>query len=102
MHNIEPQYYKEIVHILTDIFPGTLIYYIRDNIKESTQDGKEPEVDIAIDVGRKVGDKDLGQAQRALAETHIPYTINLFDLNGVSEHERKRIINNAHAMKLGL
>jgi hypothetical protein len=98
--NIEPQYYKEIVHILTDIFPGTLIYYIRDNIKESTQDGKEPEVDIAIDVGRKVGEKDLAEAQKALAETQIPYTIYLYDLNGVSEHERKRIINKAQALKL--
>jgi hypothetical protein len=97
---MEPQYYKEVVHILTDIFPGTLIYYIRDNIKESTQDGKQAEVDIAIDVGRKVGDLDLAEAQRALAETHIPYTIYLYDLNGVSEHERKRIINHAHAMKL--
>ena len=98
--NIEPHYYKEIVHILTDIFPGTLIYYIRDNIKEATQDGKEPEVDIAIDVGRKVGDKDLAEAQKALAETHIPYTIYLYDLNGVSEVERKRIINKAQALKL--
>ena len=92
MNSIEPHYYKEIVHILTDIFPGTLIYYIRDNIKESTQDGKQPEVDIAIDVGRKVGDKDLAEAQRALAETHIPYTIYLYDLNGVSEHEQKKLL----------
>lgn len=98
--NIDPKYYKEIVHILTDIFPGTLIYYIRDTIKESTQDGKEPEVDIALDLGRKIGDKDIGQAQRALAETHIPYTINLFDLNGVSDFERKNIINKAQAWKL--
>ncbi len=98
--NIEPHHYKEIVHILTDIFPGTLIYYIRDNIKESTQDGKQPEVDIAIDIGRNVGEKDLAEAQRALAETHIPYTIYLYDLNGVSERERKRIINHAQAMKL--
>lgn len=98
--NIESQYYKDIVHILTDIFPGTLIYYIRDNIKEATQDGKQAEVDIAIDVGRKVGEKDLAEAQKALAETQIPYTIYLYDLNGVSEHERKRIINKAQALKL--
>ena len=98
--NIDQKYHKEIVHILTNIFPGTLMYYIRDTIKEATQDGKQPEVDIALDVGRKIGGKDLGEAQRALAETHIPYTIYLYDLNGVSDFERKNIINKAQAWKL--
>lgn len=97
---MEPHYNKEITLILSSIFPGSLIYYIRDTIKESTQDGKQPEVDIAIDVGRKIGQKDLDEAQKALAETHIPYTIYLYDLNGVSEHERKNIIAKAQALKL--
>jgi len=97
---LESHYSKEIVMILTSIFPGALIYYIRDTIKEATQDGKQPEVDIALDLGRKIGDKDLDEAQKALAETSIPYTIYLFDLNGVSDFERKNMINKALVLKL--
>ena len=99
---IDPKYQKEIIHILTDIFPGVQIYYYGDNAKGADADNKKPEIDIALDVGRKIGDKDMGQAQRALSETHIPYTIYLYDLNGVSEQERKAIIARAKAWKLGL
>ena len=97
---IEPQCQKEIVHILTDIFPGALIYYFGSRDKEASQDGKLPEVDIAIDVGRRIGTKDIGEAQRALAETHIPYTIYLYDLNGVSEFQRRDISTKATVWKL--
>jgi hypothetical protein len=96
---LDPRYQKEIIHILTDIFPGVLIYYYGDNA-HTDSDGKKPEIDIALDLGRIIGPKDIGQAQRALSERHIPYTIYLYDLNGVSEQERKAIIAKATAWKL--
>jgi hypothetical protein len=99
---IDPRYQKEIVHILTDIFPGVLIYYVGGKEHESSADSKQPEVDIAIDVGRRIGPKDVAEAQRALSMTHIPYTIFLYDLQSVSEHERKVMIAKAKAWKLGL
>ena len=88
------------MHILTDIFPGTLIYYFGNKEHAHDSDGKKQEIDIALDVGRIIGSKDIGEAQRALSETNIPYTIYLYDLNGVSEHERKNIIAKAIAWKL--
>lgn len=97
---IDQKHQQEIVRILTDIFPGTLIYYYGEDAKAEDGDSKLPEIDIALDLGRKIGEKDLAEAQRALSETHIPYTIYLYDLNGVSDHERKTIIARAKAWKL--
>ena len=97
---IHPQYQKEIVHLLTDIFPGVLIYYFGSSAKKEDAEGKQPEIDIALDLGRIIGQKDIAEAQRGLSETHIPYTIYLYDLNGVSEFERKKIIEKAIAWKL--
>ncbi len=100
--NINPIHQKEIVHRLTDIFPGVKIYYFGAREKAYDADGKKPEIDIALDNSRKIGQKDLDQAQKGLAETSIPYTIYLYDLNGVSEKERAAIIAKAKAWKLDL
>jgi len=97
---IESKYQKEIVHILTDIFPGVLIYYYGHEAHKTDADGKQPEIDIALDLGRIIGQKDIDEAQRALSMRAIPYTIYLYDLNGVSEHERKAILARTTAWKL--
>lgn len=99
---MDPKHQKEIVRILADIFPGVQIYYYGHDAKSYDADRKKPEIDLALDVGRIIGTKDIAAAQKALAETHVPYTIYLYDLNGVSEHERKAIIAKATAWKLGL
>lgn len=83
---------NKIIVILTNIFPKARIYYFGNRAKQHDSDGKQPEIDIAIDAGHKIGPKDTKAAQLALSETNIPYTIYLYDLNGVSEHERKNII----------
>ena len=44
---------------------------------------------VRENAGRRIGNPDIEQAQRALAETDIPYTIYLYDINGVSEAERR-------------
>lgn len=97
---IDPKYQQEMVHILTDIFPGVLIYYFGGRAHSESADSKLPELDIALDLGRRIGTVDIAEAQRALSETHIPYTLYLYDLNSVSEHERKAIIAKATAWKL--
>lgn len=98
--NIDKQHQQKIVRILTQIFPGVLIYYFGNKEKSADSQGKQPEIDIALDLGRIIGNKDIDEAQKALAETDIPYTIYLYDLNGVSEAERKAIIAKATAWKL--
>jgi|GEM_PF-3552548 len=97
---IDPRAQKQIIHILTNIFPGVFIYYYGNKAHESEIDGKQPELDIALDLGRRIGTKDIAVAQQALSETHIPYTIYLYDLNSVSESERKNIIAKAEPWKL--
>jgi hypothetical protein len=97
---IDPRAQQQIIHILTNIFPGVFIYYYGSKEHEGDIDGKQPELDIALDLGRKIGTVDLSAAQQALSQTHIPYTIYLYDLNSVSEVERKNIIAKAEAWKL--
>lgn len=100
---VSPKFHKEIVHILADIFPGVAIYeFSPKTLSTGPREGKQPIVHLALDLGRIIGDTDIQEAQKALAETHIPYTIYLFDLNGVSERERAEIIASAKAWKLGL
>lgn len=103
MKIVESQYQKEIVHILTDIFPGLALYQFNSKtLNSGPLEGKMPAVHLALDLGRIIGEKDIFEAQKALRETSIPYTVYLFDLNGVSEHERGEIIASAKAWKLGL
>ena len=97
---IESGHQQKIIRILSQIFPGVHIYYFGNKEKSSDSQGKQPEIDIALDIGRIIGTKDIDEAQKALAETEIPYTIYLYDLNGVSEAERKAIIAKATAWKL--
>ncbi len=92
---VDPKSQKEIVRILSQIFPGVIIYYFGNKEKAYDSEGKQPEIDIALDLGRRIGDKDIAEAQKALSETDIPYTFYLYDLNSVSEHERTEIIKKA-------
>ncbi len=100
---IDPRYQKEIVHILTDIFPGLQLYqFSSKTLSIGPLEGKQPAIHLALDLGRIIGETDILEAQKALKETSIPYTIYLYDLNGVSEQERQAIIASAQAWKLGL
>lgn len=100
---IESQHQKEIVHILADIFPGVLIYqFSSKTLNSGPLEGKQPALHLALDLGRIIGEKDILEAQKALRQTSIPYTVYLFDLNGVSQKERSDIIASAHAWKIGL
>lgn len=101
--NIPPHIQKEIIHILADIFPGLALYqFSSKTLKAGPLDGKQPALHLALDAGHIIGEKDILEAQKALRETSIPYTIYLFDLNAVAEHERAEIIKSAKAWKLGL
>lgn len=100
---IDNLYQKEIVHILTDIFPGLALYqFSSKTLNSGPLEGKKPALHLALDLGRIIGETDILEAQKALRESSIPYTIYLFDLNGVSENERGEIIASAQAWKLGL
>ena len=52
---IDSKYQKEMVHILTDIFPGVLIYYFGGRTHSESADSKLHELDIALDLGRRIG-----------------------------------------------
>lgn len=100
---IDPMYQEEIVFILADIFPGVMIYeFSPKTLNTGPLEGKKAAVHLALDLGRIIGEKDVFEAQKALRQTSIPYTIYLFDLNGVSEKERQEIIASAKAWKIGL
>lgn len=92
---IDSKHIKEILRILSSIFPGVLIYYSGLKAHQATAEGKKPEIDILLDLGRKIGEKDIAEAQKELATTHIPYTIYLYDLTAVSERERKEFLKKA-------
>lgn len=86
---VDQKHQKEIIRHLSEVFPGVTIYYLGSSAKKYDAEGKEPEIDIALDLGRRIGDKDLLAAQQGLEQSHIPYTIYLFDLQAMNDAQRK-------------
>jgi hypothetical protein len=97
---IELEYQQQIIHILTDIFPGVLIYYSNNEVSEQEMDGKQPDVHIALDLGGIIGHKDLRAAEIALAETDIPYSIHLHDLQAVAQQKFEQTTSKQKPWKL--
>lgn len=96
---VDQKHQKEIVRHLSEIFPGVIIYYLGKSIKKYDAEGKKPEIDIALDIGRRIGNKDLLAAQQGLEQEHIPYTIYLFDLQTFNDQERTERMGNATAWR---
>jgi len=99
---VDPKHQKEIIHILSNIFPGVIIYYIGSKAKAYDAEGKQPEIDLALDAGRIIGTKDIAEAQKALSETKIPFTFYLYDLQSLSDPERKEMMKKATAWRFPL
>lgn len=86
---LEQEYKQKIIGILSVLFPNATIYLFGSRAR-STHD-KSSDIDIAIDAGKKLYHTNVGEARDMLAESNIPYCIDIVDLHSVSTEMKKQI-----------
>lgn len=88
--NLEPEYKNKIVAVLSALFPDAKIYLFGSRARSTNQEFSD--IDIALDASKKLRRADVGEARNMLAESYIPYQIDIVDFHDVSEDMRKFIL----------
>ena len=87
---LEEEYKKKIVGILSVLFPDATIYLFGSRARGTARERSD--IDIAIDAKDKLRPARISEARDMLAESNIPYTIEIVDLHSVSESMRDNIL----------
>jgi len=87
---LEPEYKDKIVGILTVLFPKAKIYLFGSRARGNH--GPRSDIDIAIDEGKPITPNRVGEASDMLAESNIPYKIDVVDFHSASEDMKKLIL----------
>ena len=87
---LEIAYKKKIIAVLSAPFPGAKIYLFGSRARGNH--GERSDIDIAIDSGKELPQVDIGEARDMLAESNIPYKIDVVDLHGVPKDMREDIL----------
>jgi len=87
---LKEKYKEKIIAVLSALFPGAKIYLYGSRARGDH--GERSDIDVAIDVGKELPRVDVGEARDMLAESNIPYRIDVVDLHGVSKKMRENIL----------
>ena len=88
--DIEEKYKNKIINVLSALFPNAKIYLFGSRARKTNREFSD--IDIALDAGRPLENVDVGEARDMLAESNIPYKIDVLDLHSVPEEMRAIII----------
>lgn len=80
---------QKIIGLLLVLFPNAKIYLYGSRARGTHRERSD--IDLAIDLGKENSPAHLGEARSVLEATHIPYKIDLVDLNVVSSALREII-----------
>ncbi len=86
---LNPEYKKKIVAVLTALFPDATIYLFGSRARGTHY--ARSDIDIALDTGKPLLRVDVGEARDMLAESNIPYKIDVVDVHSVSQEMREAI-----------
>lgn len=87
--NISDSYKQKIISFISAILPSAKIYLFGSRAKGNYH--KTSDIDIAIDNKQKIDRKIISQIKNAIDSLNIPYTIDIVDLNNVSETLKKQL-----------
>lgn len=87
---IELEIKQKIVGLLLVLFPDAKIYLYGSRALGTHRERSD--IDLALDLGQEEDPVKLGEARSVLGATHIPYRIDLVDLNAVSPALRETIL----------
>jgi len=87
---LEPEYKDKIMGILTVLFPKAKIYLFGSRARGTHSDRSD--IDLAIDEGKAIRPRRIGEANNMFAESNIPYSIDVVDMHSISEKMKELIL----------
>lgn len=84
------QYQEKLKSLLLKIFPGARILLFGSRAKGTAEETSD--FDIAIDTGNKIEHRTMRQTREKIDNLNLPVTVDLIDLQAVSEKLRKRVL----------
>ncbi len=90
MHTLNEKDKKKIIGILLVLVPDARIYLFGSRARGTNAEYSD--IDIALDVGSRIPVKVIDEAKAMLAESNIPYKIDIVDIFQVGEVMRNQIL----------
>lgn len=88
---LEERYKEKLLRALDYHFPKAIVYLFGSRATGSAKIGAD--IDIAVDVGKKVHYRDLDKARRTtIDDLNIPYEVDLVDLHAIPENMKQNIL----------
>ena len=89
---IEEDILKKIVKLIKSCFPDANIYLFGSRANGSFRETSD--IDIAIDAGVEQKRTLISEVSDILNASHIPYSIDILDLNSLDLNFKKNILTN--------
>lgn len=80
---LENEYKNKILGILTILFPDAKIYLFGSRVWDNHS--KYTDIDIAIEENKAIRPGRIGEVINTLAESSIPYKVDIVDYKSISE-----------------
>jgi predicted nucleotidyltransferase len=87
--NLEKEYQDKIGRVLRALFPTAKIYFFGSRARGTNSEMSD--IDVAIDTGKAERWRDIGEARDMFVESNIPYSIDVVDLNDITQTMRESI-----------
>ncbi len=84
---------EKLIKILTVLFPESKIYLFGSRARGDFT--VVSDVDLAIDIGRRLKSHEIAQAYNIIEALNIPQTVDLVDLNAVAQDMKQSILKEA-------
>lgn len=96
--SIEKAYKDKIIALLSALFPTAKIYLFGSRARGTHKSLSD--VDIALDdAPHKIPFSKLGEARAVMETIHIPYKVDIVDINAVSKEMRENILKEKEIWK---
>jgi len=82
---------NKLVELLGVLFPGAQIYLYGSRANGTFRNLSD--IDLAIDAGKAIARTELSEARSILESVHMPYKIDLVDINNTSTELRNDILS---------
>ncbi len=87
MVHIDEGTQQKIVRVIKALIPDIRVYLFIARTHGAHVE--RPDIDVALDAGRKLPRRDVGEIRDMLNASHIPFKINVLDLNAIPEEMRE-------------
>ncbi|MFA6990715.1 MAG: nucleotidyltransferase domain-containing protein [Candidatus Babeliales bacterium] len=81
---------QKLIKIITKYLPKAQIYLFGSRARKDNS--PRSDIDIAIDNKNKIDNLTLSNIREEIEESTIPFTVDIIDLNNISEDLKKQIL----------